>query len=116
MRRYSLRDRGHVKVPKVPTRSAHTPGAMPSDADPVDAIAHFANGRVKFTGLRLDGEMHGDWTFYRTDGSVMRTGSFDRGRQVGTWRIYDRAGKVLKEQSFAWVVLEVRGTLAPGGR
>lgn len=73
---------------------------MTSLSEPVEAIAHFANGGVKFAGFHLDGEMHGDWTFYRTDGSVMRTGSFDRGRQVGTWRTYDRAGIVLKEQSF----------------
>jgi antitoxin component YwqK of YwqJK toxin-antitoxin module len=73
---------------------------MAPQSEPVEAIAHFANAGVKFTGLYLDGEMHGDWTFYRIDGSVMRAGSFDRGRQVGTWRTFDRAGNVVKEQSF----------------
>ena len=29
----------------------------------------------------LAGEMHGSWEFFRKDGSVMRTGEFDRGRQ-----------------------------------
>jgi antitoxin component YwqK of YwqJK toxin-antitoxin module len=66
-------------------------------ADPVEDTARYPNGRTKFSGLRLDGEMHGAWAWYRTDGSLMRTGQFDRGQQVGTWRTYDRAGKVVKE-------------------
>jgi antitoxin component YwqK of YwqJK toxin-antitoxin module len=41
--------------------------------------------------------MHGEWTFYRADGSVMRTGSFDRGRQVGVWRTFTRAGTLVSE-------------------
>lgn len=52
------------------------------------------------TGFHLDGEMHGAWAFYRLDGSVMRTGSFDRGRQVGVWKTYDRTGRVVKEFAF----------------
>ena len=62
-----------------------------------EEITHFGNGRVKYTGSMLDGEMHGDWSWYRTDGSLMRTGSFERGRQVGTWRTFDRSGAVVKE-------------------
>lgn len=72
--------------------------AAPSD--PIESIAHFPNGRVKFEGQLLGGEMHGAWTWYRTDGSLMRTGRFDAGRQVGVWRTYDRAGKVVKETAF----------------
>ena len=60
----------------------------------------FPNGRTKYTGFRLDGEMHGAWSWYRTDGSIMRTGAFERGRQIGIWRTYDREGKVLKETPF----------------
>jgi antitoxin component YwqK of YwqJK toxin-antitoxin module len=67
---------------------------------PVKDTAHYANGQVKFTGSRLNGEMHGAWSFYRTDGSVMRSGKFDRGKQIGTWRTFDRSGKVVKETKF----------------
>ena len=67
---------------------------------PVKDTAHYTNGKVKFTGFRLNGEMHGAWSFFRTDGSVMRRGRFDRGRQVGTWRTFDRSGKVVKETKF----------------
>jgi antitoxin component YwqK of YwqJK toxin-antitoxin module len=62
--------------------------------------ARYANGNVKFRGAHLDGEMHGEWEFFRADGSKMRSGAFDRGKQIGVWRTYDRAGKVVKETTF----------------
>lgn len=68
--------------------------------EPREETVRYANGRVKYTGFHLDGEMHGDWSWYRTDGSLMRTGSFDRGRQLGVWRTFDRAGNVVKETTF----------------
>lgn len=63
--------------------------------------ARYPNGNIKFKGARLAGEMHGVWSFYRTDGSLMRSGAFDGGRQVGVWRTYDREGRVVKETDFA---------------
>ncbi|MFL5680660.1 MAG: toxin-antitoxin system YwqK family antitoxin [Chloroflexota bacterium] len=62
---------------------------------------HYANGNIKYRGAHLDGEMHGPWEFFRTDGSMMRAGSFDRGKQVGVWRTYDRTGNVVKETTFS---------------
>ena len=44
--------------------------------------------------------MHGAWEFYRTDGSLMRAGEFDRGKQIGIWRTSDRSGCVVKETEF----------------
>ena len=73
---------------------------MTPPTEPVQETMHFPNGGLKYTGFHLDGEMHGDWSWYRTDGSLMRTGSFVRGRQVGTWRTYDRDGSVVKETAF----------------
>jgi antitoxin component YwqK of YwqJK toxin-antitoxin module len=72
---------------------AERPAAVPH-------LEHYANGNVKLKGAHLDGEMHGAWEFYRTDGSMMRSGTFDRGRQTGTWRTYDRAGRVVRETIF----------------
>ena len=71
-----------------------------ADAEPTPAIDHYPNGNARFRGFHLDGEMHGEWTFYRSDGSVMRTGTFDRGRQVGRWTTFDRAGKTVKVTDF----------------
>ena len=69
-------------------------------ADPTEAIDHYPNGNVRFHGFHLDGDMHGEWTFYRADGSVMRRGTFDRGRQVGFWRTYARDGRLVTEKDF----------------
>jgi antitoxin component YwqK of YwqJK toxin-antitoxin module len=71
---------------------------MSEDARPT--IEHYDNGQVKHRGSTVDGEMHGTWEFFRRDGSLMRSGEFDRGRQVGTWRTFDRTGRVVKETSF----------------
>ena len=61
---------------------------------------YYANGKVKYRGANVDGQMHGPWEFFRTDGSLMRAGSFDRGRQIGTWKTFDRDGRVVKETEF----------------
>jgi antitoxin component YwqK of YwqJK toxin-antitoxin module len=62
--------------------------------------ADYDHGGPKHRGFRRNGEMHGHWEFFRRDGSLMRSGEFDRGRQVGIWRTYDRDGTVVKETEF----------------
>ncbi len=74
---------------------------MARRSDPTPETVHFANGMVKMTGFHLDGEMHGAWQWYRTDGTVMRTGEFDRGAQIGLWRTFDRSGRLVKETDFS---------------
>jgi antitoxin component YwqK of YwqJK toxin-antitoxin module len=64
---------------------------------PTRVTDHYDNGNVRFRGANLEGKMHGPWKFFRRDGSLMRSGSFDRGTQVGIWRTYDRTGGVVKE-------------------
>jgi antitoxin component YwqK of YwqJK toxin-antitoxin module len=58
------------------------------------------DGSVRARGHMRDGEMDGYWEWFRLDGSLMRTGSFDGGRQVGTWTTYDRSGAPHKETHF----------------
>ena len=70
------------------------------DGNATEAIDHYPNGNVRFRGFHLDGEMHGEWTFFRSDGSVMRHGTFDRGRQVGVWRTFARDGRLVTERDF----------------
>ena len=77
------------------------PGGPGDPAPPVPEETRYANGSVKFRGANLDGRMHGPWEFFRTDGSLMRSGNFDRGKQIGVWRTYDRAGRVVKETTFS---------------
>ena len=40
----------------------------------------------------LGDEMRGYWEWFRLDGTIMRSGHFDRGRQTGVWTTYDRSG------------------------
>ena len=60
----------------------------------------YDNGLPRFKGEYLDGEMHGFWEFFRKDGTLMRSGSFERGVQVGTWITYDKLGEPYKETKF----------------
>ncbi|MCB0983980.1 MAG: hypothetical protein KDB06_04930 [Ilumatobacter sp.] len=69
------------------------------DVGPV-ARRFYANGRLAQKGKRRNGHMHGDWSFWRKDGSLMRTGTFKDGVQTGIWRTYDRDGFVVKETTF----------------
>ncbi|MEP7158243.1 MAG: hypothetical protein ABI797_02360 [Chloroflexota bacterium] len=71
-----------------------------SNARAEPAIDHYSNGNVRFRGANIEDQMHGDWEFFRADGSLMRAGSFERGKQIGVWRTYDRGGKVVKETTF----------------
>jgi antitoxin component YwqK of YwqJK toxin-antitoxin module len=74
---------------------------MAKQSKPIPDIEYYGTGRLKSRGFTLAGEMHGAWEFFRLDGSVMRTGEFDRGHQVGIWRTFDRAGKLVKETDFS---------------
>ncbi len=73
---------------------------MSKTLKPEPDVAEYSNGKVRYAGFQLDGEAHGDWQWYRLDGSLMRSGSFDRGRQVGIWRTFDRSGRLVKETTF----------------
>ena len=73
---------------------------MTDDGRLEEETRRYEGGGLKYTGFRLDGEMHGAWTWYRLDGSLMRTGAFDRGRQTGVWRTFERDGTVVKETTF----------------
>jgi antitoxin component YwqK of YwqJK toxin-antitoxin module len=66
----------------------------------VAEIVRYPSGTLKMKGSRLGGEMHGAWKWFRIDGTVMRTGSFDRGTRIGVWRTFDRSGRLVKETDF----------------
>lgn len=67
----------------------------------VPEIVHYANGAVQARGSRLDGELHGPWEWFRKDGTLMRTGHFERSRQTGIWRTFERSGRLVKETDFS---------------
>jgi len=59
----------------------------------------YENGLPRFRGEYLDDEMHGSCEFFRKDGSLMRSGEFNRGKQVGLWRTFDRDGNLVSEKN-----------------
>lgn len=62
-----------------------------------DAVTELhKDGSVCAKGGKLDGALHGYWEWFRKDGTLKRSGSFDRGVQVGEWTTYDSTGKVYK--------------------
>ena len=58
------------------------------------------DGSIRARGHMRDDEMDGYWEWFRVDGTMLRSGSFDRGRQIGTWTTYDRSGAPHKETRF----------------
>jgi antitoxin component YwqK of YwqJK toxin-antitoxin module len=58
------------------------------------------DGSLWGRGFMLGDEMHGYWEWFRADGSIMRSGTFEKGKQVGEWTTYDRSGAVVKVTSF----------------
>jgi antitoxin component YwqK of YwqJK toxin-antitoxin module len=60
-------------------------------------IKYHANGVTKWSkGKILDGQPHGYWEWYRPDGTLKRSGHFEKGNPVGEWTTYDDNGHVYK--------------------
>lgn len=58
---------------------------------------HFhRDGSVRAQGQNLNGEPHGYWEWFRLDGTIMRSGTFEAGAQVGEWITYDKNGAPYK--------------------
>ena len=81
------------------------PGPRPPDGLHVE---RHSTGSLRVRGLVVGGRPHGYWEWFRLDGSLMRSGTFDHGRTVGTWTTYDRSGAPYK-------VTEKRHPAQPGG-
>lgn len=61
---------------------------------------YYPDGRLKAVGQMKDGKLHGQWKWYRNDGTLMRTGTFALGEQTGTWTTWERAGSERKTTRF----------------
>ena len=53
-------------------------------------LEFYDNGHLKSKGKNKDGLMHGQWEFYRRDGSLMRSGKLSKGEPVGNWETFVR--------------------------
>jgi antitoxin component YwqK of YwqJK toxin-antitoxin module len=59
-------------------------------------VERHRDGSLRARGPMLGDEPHGAWEWFRLDGTMLRSGSFDRGAQVGEWTTYDRQGRPYK--------------------
>lgn len=55
-----------------------------------DYLEFYDNGHLKSQGKYKDGQMHGNWKFFRRDGSLMRSGGLEQGEPVGQWQTHVR--------------------------
>lgn len=60
----------------------------------------YDNGFLKMAGKVRGAELHGPWTWFRRDGSMMRSGSFRHGTRVGQWVTYTRTGEPHRVTTF----------------
>jgi antitoxin component YwqK of YwqJK toxin-antitoxin module len=54
---------------------------------------YYQGGRIWAKGKMIDGLPTGYWEWFRTDGTKMGSGHYDRGQQVGQWITYDKKGR-----------------------
>ena len=55
------------------------------------------DGSIWAKGQMLNGVPVGYWEWFRKEGTMMRSGTFDKdGTQIGEWTTYDKAGAVYK--------------------
>lgn len=60
-------------------------------------IKYHANGKTRWSkGKIVNGQTEGYWEWYRLDGTLKRSGYFDKGEPVGEWTTYDEKGNVYK--------------------
>lgn len=59
-------------------------------------VERHRDGGIRARGQTVEGFATGYWEFFRRDGTMLRSGHYDRGRQVGEWTTYDKAGKPYK--------------------
>jgi antitoxin component YwqK of YwqJK toxin-antitoxin module len=60
-------------------------------------IKFHANGKTRWSkGKIVDGKPEGYWEWYRLNGTLKRSGYFNKGEPVGEWTTYDKEGNIYK--------------------
>jgi antitoxin component YwqK of YwqJK toxin-antitoxin module len=58
-----------------------------------DFAYYHKNGTIWAKGKVDEETMEDYWEWYRSDGTLMRSGYFKNGVQTGKWTTYDKTGK-----------------------
>ncbi len=62
-----------------------------------ETIKYHANGKTIWSkGRIVDGNPEGYWEWYRIDGTIKRSGQFEKGEPAGEWTTYDEKGEPYK--------------------
>ncbi len=66
-----------------------------------DRLTYFyKNGRIRAEGPFINGQMEGEWTFYRETGQLWQVGHFKHNQKHGHFIRYDRNDQVEYEEVF----------------
>ncbi|MEX2594769.1 MAG: hypothetical protein WD426_18525 [Anditalea sp.] len=60
----------------------------------------FKNGKVKAEGSFVQGEMEGEWKFFRETGQLWQVGNFKNGRKNSSWIRYDKNDRLEYQETF----------------
>lgn len=74
-------------------------GVKEKDSEVIDGytIKYHANGKTVWSkGKIIEDKPEGYWEWYRTDGTIKRSGYFEMGETVGEWVTYDSKGEKYK--------------------
>jgi len=74
-------------------------------------VERHRNGSVRARGRVVDGQPDGYREWFRLDGTLLRSGSFDKGGQTGEWTTYDATRAVDKVTTKKnWLATAPEGT------
>ncbi|GAB6110093.1 toxin-antitoxin system YwqK family antitoxin [Fusibacter bizertensis] len=74
----------------------HPNGVKEKKLEVIDGytIKYHANGVTRWSkGMIVDDQPEGYWEWYREDGTIKRSGYFDKGNPVGEWITYNSKGE-----------------------
>jgi antitoxin component YwqK of YwqJK toxin-antitoxin module len=73
----------------------HPNGVKEKKLEVIDGytIKYHANGRTVWSkGKMINNQPEGYWEWYRLDGTIKRSGYFEKGEPIGEWITYDNKG------------------------
>lgn len=58
----------------------------------------YKSGKLKASGAFVNGQMEGEWKFYRENGDLCQIGYFKNSVRTGLWIKFDREGNVINKK------------------
>lgn len=65
------------------------------------SVVSYPSGKVQAKGPLKDSLRHGEWLFYREDGSLVTRGRYENGIKSGPWITYHTNGKIFIQETYA---------------